>query len=281
MTKFAVVTGASSGIGFAVATALQQQGFSVIATARQADALQRLSDLGFIAIPLDVCSEQSRQEFAAALASYTPAVHLLINNAGYGAMGPVLDLTPAQWQAQFATNVFAVALMTRTLLPWLLKAGGSSPAVVVNIGSVSASLVTPFAGAYCASKAALHAITEAMQMELAPLGVAVQLVITGAVDTGFAKRASEELHWLSEQSMWWRFRQGILRRANASQDFPTAADAYATALVRCLMREPTQTPLRIGRGARLLPWLKRSLPWPWLSWILKRKFGLTTDSHAQ
>lgn len=274
MTMFALVTGAGSGIGLALAKALAKQGVQVVATARKPQALAELSALGFIALPLDVTCEQSRTAFIQALSAHTQTLHLLVNNAGYGAMGPVLDLTEAQWQAQFATNVFAVALMTRALLPWLQAASKESKATVLNIGSVSASLVTPFAGAYCASKAALHAISDAMLMELKPLGIQVQLVTTGAVATGFAARASDELQWLNDRSPWWPYRDGILKRANASQDFPTAADAYAKQLVQQLLRHPQQYSLLAGRGARLLPALRRYMPWPWLSRILARKFGL-------
>ncbi|HAT43415.1 MAG TPA: short-chain dehydrogenase [Rheinheimera sp.] len=273
--RTALITGANSGIGLALATELQQQGYQVIATARRDDAVAKLAAAGFLALPLDVNDTKSRQALRQALQARGLSVDLLVNNAGFGAMGPVLDFTEQQWQAQFATNLFAVALVTKELLPLLEAAQGR----VLNIGSVSASLVTPFAGAYCASKAALHAISEAMQMELAPLGVAVQWVVTGAVDTGFAARASAELQWLSEQSPWWRFRDGITRRANASQDFPTSAAAYAKALVKQLQRPPTRSPLYVGRGARLLPWLKRWLPWPLLSWILSRKFGLSAPTR--
>lgn len=268
--RTALITGANSGIGLALAHALKSRGYQVVATARRDDALAALTAAGFIALPLDVNDAKSRQVLREALQARGLQLDLLVNNAGYGAMGPVLDLTEQQWQAQFATNVFAVALVTKELLPLLEAAQGR----VLNIGSVSASLVTPFAGAYCASKAALHAISEAMQMELAPLGVAVQWVVTGAVDTGFASRASAELQWLSEQSPWWRFRDGILRRATASQDFPTPAAAYAAALAKQLAQPPRRAALVVGRGARLLPWLKRWLPWPLLSRILSRKFGL-------
>ncbi len=274
MTRFALVTGAGSGIGLALAKVLAQRGFQVITTARKPQALAELTALGFIALPLDVTCEQSRTEFLQALSSRTKTIHLLINNAGYGAMGPVLDLTEAQWQAQFSTNVFAVALMTRALLPWLQAASQQSSATVLNIGSVSASLVTPFAGAYCASKAALHAISDAMLMELKPLGIQVQLVTTGAVATEFAARASPELHWLTDTSPGWPYRQGILKRANASQDFPTQADAYASQLVNQLLQHPRRYHLLAGRGARLLPALRRLLPWSWLSAMLARKFGI-------
>lgn len=277
MQLYAVVTGASSGIGLALAKALQQRGYQVVATARTPQQLAELSRAGFVALPLDVTCQLSRQQFLQALVAHTNSVHLLVNNAGYGAMGPVLDLSAEQWQQQFATNVFAVAHMTRLLLPQLQAAAaqtGPFSSRVLNIGSVSASFVTPFAGVYCASKAALHAMSDAMQLELQPLGIQVQLVTTGAVATGFAARASDELAWLSDASPWWRFRDGIRRRANASQDFPSTPEDYAAELVAQLERHPRRYALFVGRGARLLPALARWLPRPLQSLIVRRKFGL-------
>src|SRR5690554_8069381 len=82
---------------------------------------------------------------------------MLINNAGYGAMGPIVEMPLEQMRRQFETNVYAPLVMAQTLLPLLER---SDAALIVNIGSVSGILTTPFSGAYCASKAALHSRSE-------------------------------------------------------------------------------------------------------------------------
>ncbi len=110
---------------------------------------------------------------------------MLINNAGYGAMGPLLDGGTEAMQRQFETNVFSIVGVTQAFFPALRRSKG----LVVNIGSVSGVLVTPFAGAYCASKAAVHALSDALRMELAPFGIRVMEVQPGAIDTSFAKNA--------------------------------------------------------------------------------------------
>ena len=91
-------------------------------------------------------------------------------------------------QRQFETNVFSVVGVTKALFPALRRNKG----LVVNIGSVSGVLVTPFAGAYCASKAAVHALSDALRLELAPFGVQVMEVQPGAIASSFAKNASHE-----------------------------------------------------------------------------------------
>lgn len=146
-----LITGCSSGIGRALADAFRDAGHQVWATARQAEDVARLAAAGFVARQLDVNDPHA----LALLAQELDALDILINNAGYGAMGPVLDGGVDALQRQFQTNVFALVGVTRALFPPLRRAKG----LVVNIGSVSGVLVTPFAGAYCASKAAVKALS--------------------------------------------------------------------------------------------------------------------------
>ena len=135
---------------------------------------------------------------------------MLINNAGYGAMGPLLDGGVPAMQRQFETNVFSIVGVTRALFPVLRRSQG----LVVNIGSVSGVLVTPFAGAYCASKAAVHALSDALRMELAPFGIRVMEVQPGAIASSFANNAGPEAEQLiNEQSPWFPLREGIRARA--------------------------------------------------------------------
>lgn len=269
--KTALVTGCSGGIGLALARELKSQGYQVFATARQPGDLARLQAEGFGVFALDVNDQQQIDATIAKLSAEQGRLDLLVNNAGYGAIGPVLDISPERLALQFQTNVFAVVAMTKAALPLLQQSHGT----VLNIGSVSASLVTPFAGVYCASKAALHAISEALRMELEPLGVQVVLAVTGAVDTGFADRASQLAEQvMSEDSSWWPYRDGVRRRARASQDFPTPAGDYARALAQALQTPQRQLHIRVGRGSWLLPLLKAVLPASLLHRILKRKFGL-------
>ncbi|MGV2480613.1 UNVERIFIED_CONTAM: SDR family NAD(P)-dependent oxidoreductase, partial [Salmonella enterica subsp. enterica serovar Weltevreden] len=92
------------------------------------------------------------------------AIDLLINNAGYGAMGPLVEMPLDEVRRQFETNVTSLIALTQAIVPGMIERRSG---LVVNIGSVSGVLVTPFAGAYCASKAAVHALSDALRMELA------------------------------------------------------------------------------------------------------------------
>lgn len=271
MSKTVLITGCSSGIGRALADAFKTAGFRVWATARKASDLAALNAAGFNAVELDVNDSAAVQQLAKRLSDEIGGLDVLINNAGYGAMGPLLDGGRDALQRQFDTNVFAVVDVTRALFPLLRQARG----VVVNIGSVSGVLVTPFAAAYCASKAAVHALSDGLRMELAPFGVRVLEVQPGAIASSFGANASREAEQLiAEDSPWWPIREGIRARARASQDNPTPAGDFARDVLNAVQRPKPPRLLRLGNGSRALPLLALLLPRGLLEWVLKRKFGL-------
>ncbi len=240
--RIALITGCSSGLGLALAQHCLARGYHVIATARHPENIA-LDHPRLHKRALELGGGDHIAEFTALIREEFNHLDLLINNAGYGLMGPLLD-TPAEqlWQ-QFQTNSIAPLQLVRHSAAML--GPGST---VVNIGSVSAHLTTPFAGSYCASKAALHALNDALRMELRPFGVRVMLVRAGAIQSNFGQRASGE--WLnlhSEQSRYHPIREAIAQRAGLSQQQASAAPAVARARRR---RSPTLPgPLRRGAGS--------------------------------
>ena len=266
-----LITGCSSGIGRALADVFQQAGYQVWATARKPEDVAELSDGGFNAVQLDVNDGLGLGQLAERLKAEIGGLDVLINNAGYGAMGPLLDGGVEAMRKQFETNVFSLVGVTRALFPLLRQNKG----LVVNIGSVSGVLVTPFAGAYCASKAAVHALTDALRMELAPFSIEVMEVQPGAIASSFGAQASQQAEQLiDEASPWWPIRDGIRARANASQDNPTPASHFARNLLAAVQNKPRPLLLRIGNGSRALPLLAAVLPKGLLQSVLKKRFGL-------
>lgn len=268
----AFVTGCSSGIGRALADAFQRAGYRVWASARKEDDVRALAEAGFQAVQLDVNDAAALARLAEELEVETAGLDVLVNNAGYGAMGPLLDGGVDAMRRQFETNVFAVVGVTRALFPLLRRKSG----LVVNVGSVSGVLVTPFAGAYCASKAAVHALSDALRLELAPFGVEVLEVQPGAIASNFGASASREMDSVvDERSPWWPLRRQI-RRAPRHQDNPTPAEDFARQLLAAVQRRPRPPLVRIGNGSRALPALARWMPRGLLERLLKKRFGLDT-----
>jgi len=266
-----LITGCSSGIGRALADVFKTAGYTVWATARKESDLATLAEAGFNAVALDVNDGEAAQRLAERLADETVGLDVLINNAGYGAMGPLLDGGAEAMRKQFETNVFSIVGVTRAFFPLLRRNRG----LVVNIGSVSSVLVTPFAGAYCASKAAVHALSDALRMELAPFSIEVMEVQPGAIASSFGTNASQQAEALiSEDSPWWPLREGIRARANASQDNPTPALHFARQLLAAVQANKRPRLLRLGNGSRALPLMATLLPKALLERVLSKRFGL-------
>ncbi|MBD2835981.1 SDR family oxidoreductase [Pseudomonas sp. JM0905a] len=270
----ALITGCSSGIGRALADAFKAAGYTVWATARKPQDLAVLEAAGFTAVTLDVNDQPAVAALAERLECEEGGLDVLVNNAGFGAMGPLLDGGIEALRKQFDTNVFALVDVTRACFPLLRTRRG----LVVNIGSVSGVLVTPFAGAYCASKAAVHALSDALRLELAPFGIDLMEVQPGAIASSFGASATREAeNLIAEGSPWWPVREGIRARARASQDNPTPAEDFARTLLAAVQRKPRPSLVRIGNGSRALPLLARWIPRSLLDRVLKKRFGLSVE----
>lgn len=272
----ALITGCSSGIGHALGSAFKAAGYRVYAAARKGEDLQRLNAEGFTAIKLDVNDAGDIARASQRLNTEAGRLDVLINNAGYGAMGPLLDGGADAMRRQFETNVFSLIELTRACFPLLRASRG----LVVNIGSVSGVMVTPFAGAYCASKAAVHAISNALRLELAPFAIDLMEVQPGAIASSFGASASAEAEQLiHESSPWWPLRDGIRARAKASQDKPTPAEDVAATVLSAVRKTKRPALLRVGHGSRALPLLARWVPQGLLDRVLSKRFGLDQRLH--
>ena len=178
MTKTAVVTGASSGIGEATARRLAGEGYRVVAAARRRERLDELAkEIGCTPITLDVTAGDS----VAALAAALDECHILVNNAG-GAYGlePVAQANADNWQRMWDVNVMGLMHVTKALLPRLIASGD---AVVVNVGSIAGHEVYDGGAGYTAVKHAVSAITETMRLELLGQPVRVTEIAPGLVQT--------------------------------------------------------------------------------------------------
>ena len=265
--KTIFITGCSSGLGRALCEEALAIGFRVIATARDSTCLpQRTENL--LPLALDV-NDSEQIAYAVRIASaWADGIDILVNNAGYGQMGPMMSLQPEQVVRQMETNLIAPLKLIQAVVPHMpLHAG----ATIVNIGSISATLTTPFAGAYCASKAALQSASDALRMELKPMGINVMTVQAGAIASEFASNANRELPELSGE--YAQLSEHIRSRANASQANPTPAKSVAEAIIFELKKSTPSNLLRTGYGAMLYPLLAK-LPISITDWLLCRRFGL-------
>lgn len=275
----ALITGCSSGIGRELAQQLVQRGWTVYAGARNPDSLRSLAAERLIPLQLDVNAPEQLAGCFAQLEQEAGRLDLLVNNAGYGAMGPVVEMPLDQVRQQFETNVFAPLALVQVMLPLLLN-GESS--LVVNMGSISGIVTTPFSGAYCATKSALHSLSDALRMELAPFGVRVLTIQPGAIQSEFGNNAERSLaETLPAQSRYQALRPHIEARARASQQNSTSTATFVQDMIKAISQDPPPPEKRLGNGSTLLPLLKRALPLRMLDRVLSRRFGLNTQLRSE
>jgi len=268
--KTILITGCSSGIGAALAQEFHQRGHRVVATARRVETLQPLQAQGMLTLALDVNDSASIALAMTCVEKEVGHIDILINNAGYGQFGAIMDAEPEDLRQQFETNVVAPVALARAALPLLRKSGAG---LIANMGSISGIVTTPFAGVYCASKAALHAVSDAMRLELAALGVQVVTIQAGGIASNFGAAGQTQVR-LPKDSLYIPISRYILNRAKASQRGATAVDVFARTVADHLLQDTPSAICRTGAHSTRLALLKRWLPTRMLDRKLQKLFGL-------
>jgi NADP-dependent 3-hydroxy acid dehydrogenase YdfG len=178
--ELAVVTGASSGIGAAIARSLVGSGRPLLVMARRWDRLDGLRLPNTTAIPVDVTDEDAvARAVGNAVATYGP-VGVLVNCAGVLHLGPFLTQSAEHWRHTLDVNVLGTVIPIRAVLPGMLARGAGT---IVNVSSVAGRRGFPDHTSYCASKFAVEGLTASLRRELAPRGIRVIVVAPGVVDT--------------------------------------------------------------------------------------------------
>jgi NAD(P)-dependent dehydrogenase (short-subunit alcohol dehydrogenase family) len=264
-----LISGCSSGIGLALAREFASRGCRVFATARKPEVIEHLKKEGMEIAALDVTDQKSIDGCVAGVIAKAGKIDVLVNNAGYSLVGPVVDLSSDDLRRQFETNVIGLAALTRAVAPHMIARRSG---LIVNMSSVSGVCATPFVGAYCATKAAVALLSDSLRMELAPFGIAVVTVQPGAIKSGFGEAAIKTVK-LDPQSVYASVSDYIRIRARASQERPTSAEEFSRLLVNKLSQKKIPRLIRIGRESVRLPLLKK-LPVGLLDYIMTKAFGL-------
>ncbi|ETN42465.1 uncharacterized protein HMPREF1541_01621 [Cyphellophora europaea CBS 101466] len=242
--KSVLITGCSpGGIGYALAVALHERGWKVIATARSTDAIAALDAIGIQTVPLEVTNDESIASCFKHTRSATNGrgLDMFINNAGVSYTVAALDMNISEVRQIFDTNVFAVMALCQTFTPLLMQAKGT----IVMIGSLAGVIPYVFGAGYNASKAALHQYANTLRVELAPFDVKVITVVTGGVASQLTKHVTRSL---PPDSYYSQLEDVYQERQKHSASVGITPDQYAKDVL------PQILP---GGG-----------PWPW-RWFLR------------
>ncbi len=251
-----VVTGASSGIGEAIARAAASAGAIVFAGVRsEADAARVAGHHANIRpLLLDVTDAASIERAAGALAGSGVPLRGLVNNAGIAVGGPLELLPLEELRRQFEVNLFGQLAVTQAFLPFLRTAKGR----IVFVGSIGGRMAAPFIGAYAASKFALRAMSDAMRVELRLAGIDVALVEPGSVKTSIwqkgRQRRDEMMPQLSEHPASRHYEAAIARVVAITHErerFGISAEIVAAVVMRALTSRRPRARYLVGRDAQV------------------------------
>jgi short-subunit dehydrogenase len=264
LSKVVLITGASSGIGQAMAQLLADDGCTVFGTSRVPSSRPANYEL----LPLDVCQEQSARGCVDTVIQRAGRLDVLINNAGYTLSGAIEETTIAQAEAQFETNFFGAARMIKYSLPGMRRQGQGQ---IINVGSGMSLVRAPFLGIYAASKCALDGYSEALWHELKPFNIKVSVIQPGFVRTAIDERAQVGAEPLAD----YQFRRDKSQKTIQAQ---VRAGDDASLIARCVRRIIQQKRpalyYQIGKNTRALALLRRLSPQPLFGWIIRQYFQL-------
>lgn len=264
-----LISGCSTGIGRALALEFAARNWRVFATARKPAAINDLKAANVETAALDVTDEKSITACVDSVIAKVGRIDILVNNAGLLLIGPLVELETSELRHQFETNIIGLAALIRAVAPHMIRRRSGK---IVNMSSVSGVLPTPFAGAYCSTKAAVNAFSDSLRMELAPFGIAVVTVQPGGIKSNLSGNADKELDRF-QKTPYGSIQNFIVARANASQENATPAEIFAKELVDKLEREKTPKFIRLGKDSTLLPFIAK-FPRAFIDELLSKKFGL-------
>lgn len=271
MRNWVLITGCSTGIGWALVPLCREAGWGVVATARRPETLADLppgDDLRVL--PLDVTDAASIASAAAACADLP--LKALVNNAGYGQVGPLELLRPGELRAQFETNVVGLQAVTNAFLPLLRRQPGAR---ILQVASMLGRLSIPLAGPYNASKHAVVALAESLRLEVGR-EVAVVLVEPGAIRTAFRDTLATAWGDLPERARGTRYERVIsgylAHRKGQAERSAMDAGTCARKMLHALNAERPPRRLVVGRDAFWAGKLKALLPAAWWEGLLRRTY---------
>lgn len=265
-----LITGASSGIGAATASALAAHGCRVVGAARTTAPIAELP--GVIPVRIDLTDDESIEEGVAEAVDRLGEIDVLINCAGYGEFGSVEETAIEDARRQLDVNVVGAARLIQAVLPGMRKRGSGR---IVNVSSLAGEFAAPLGGWYHASKFALEALSDSLRGEVAQFGVDVVVVHPSYVATRWHEDAAGRLESTSRGGPYASMAAAMGRhfRGPAMARQTVSAEAVAGLIVRAALADRPRTRYRIGPGANIAVGLAVLLPDRTFDALTRKQFG--------
>ncbi len=270
-----LITGASSGIGYEAARMLAEKGHKVYGAARRTERMEPLRAFGVTPIALDVTSDDSARKAVDHIIRQEGRIDVLVNNAGYGELGPMETTSLANAQRQLDVNVLGLARMTQLVLPGMREQRSGR---IVNVASIAGHITFGFAGWYNASKYAVEALSDATRMEVRPYGIKVAIVEPGGVFSNWGIIAADQLRKASgstvyeERAGWTANVFDMMYRRNPYRLMTSPTKAASHVCKAATARRPS-TRYAFGVGNASMRILHTILPARWFDALITTLFS--------
>jgi short-subunit dehydrogenase len=272
-SKTILITGCSSGIGLCAAETLHKQGWQVFATVRQAVDEKRLHAQGIQTVRMELRDPASiAAGVEAVLAQTDGQLGALCNNAGFGQAGAIEDVSLAGLRQQFETNVFGLQQLTNLVVPVMRRQGYGR---IIQISSILGLVTMGYRGAYCASKYAVEALTDALRLELYDSNIWVSLIEPGPIESQFRQtaRAVYTQHVQVDQSHHKADYANLIHnmeRLKSDSKLTLPPDAVVKKIQHALASKRPKIRYYVTLPAYVFALLKRILPSGWMDWVMRQ-----------
>lgn len=243
MSQVVLITGASSGLGKALAEHLQQKGYRVYGTSRRPEKL----DLPYPMLALDLADETSIRSAVRSLLEREGRIDVLINNAGIGIAGPLEEAGLDNVRRVFETNFYGAVRTCQAVLPAMREVGRGR---ILNISTIGAALGLPYRGIYVASKAALDVMTASLRMEVAPFGIELTSILAGDIQTPINDHRIRETP--SEKSPYRESFERVYTAIDEDVRHGTPAPEVAKRIEAILRKRRLRRAYRVGKPLQRL-----------------------------
>jgi NAD(P)-dependent dehydrogenase (short-subunit alcohol dehydrogenase family) len=272
MSKTILITGASSGLGKATAKLFQTQGWNVIATMRNLDKETELNKLNnVLVVKLDVLDADSINDAVNLGIETFGKIDVLVNNAGYGAYGPLEAFSKEKINRQFNTNVIGLLHVTQALLPHFRR---NKNGIIINVSSAGGKVGLPLGTLYHGTKFAVEGLSEALYYEVQQFGGKVKIIEPGGITTDFTTRSID----ISNDETMTEYQPFVRKVLTAFDEMfknVSSAESVAAVILKAATDGKNQLRYQAGKDAKTLLSIRKLLGDKlFMSQIIKRAFKI-------